>query len=116
MDIVVAGGEVSARDVWDRMADAPSYATVRSLLRILMEKGYLKYRKEGRSYLYKPAQARVVIEQGALKRLLNTFYDGSVRAAIAGLLGHSDGRLESDEIEEIEKLLEQYSKKTKRNK
>jgi hypothetical protein len=37
--------------------------------------------------------------------MIDTFYGGSIRQAIAGLLESDEGRLEPHEIEEIESLL-----------
>ncbi|MEL6926332.1 MAG: BlaI/MecI/CopY family transcriptional regulator, partial [Bacteroidota bacterium] len=54
MDIIFQHQELTAKDIMHKMEDAPGYATVRSLLRILVEKGHLKHRKEGRQFIYSP--------------------------------------------------------------
>jgi len=115
MDIVFAGTEVSARDVWSQLPDPPSYATVRTLLRVLLEKGHLKHRVEGRSYIYSPKKSRDTVAKSALKRLLETFYGGSVEQAVSGLLEAADTELEPAELERIEALIEQQKQNAKKS-
>ncbi len=52
MDIVYQRGQVSVTDVLEDLPDPPSYSTVRALLGILEEKGYLTHKKDGRRYIY----------------------------------------------------------------
>ena len=114
MDIVYAAGQVSAREVWERLADAPSYATVRTLLRVLLEKGHLRHRREGRSYIYSPSRSRESVAKSALQRLLQTFYGGSVEQAVSGLLELRDTDLDRAELERIEDLIEQHKRNPKK--
>ena len=51
MDIVYAGGEVSAREIWERLPGAPTYSTVRTLLAALEEKGQLVRRLVGKAFV-----------------------------------------------------------------
>ena len=113
MDIIYAGGEVSARTVWAELPDPPSYATVRTLLRVLLEKGHVKHRVDGRTYIYSPKKSRASVAKSALERLLKTFYGGSVEQAVSGLLEVADTDLGEAELERIEKLIEQQKLNTK---
>ena len=45
MDIIYQHGQMSVADVLENLPDAPSYSTVRALLRILEEKGHLTHQK-----------------------------------------------------------------------
>ncbi|MEQ1853432.1 MAG: BlaI/MecI/CopY family transcriptional regulator, partial [Chthoniobacteraceae bacterium] len=47
MDIIYTRGEATAAEVSEDLPDDPSYSTVRTLLRILEEKGHLKHREDG---------------------------------------------------------------------
>ena len=58
MDAVYEKGSATARDIWHRLPDAPTYATVRTILRVLLEKKHLTFRKEGRTYIYSPVRQR----------------------------------------------------------
>ncbi|KPK79636.1 MAG: hypothetical protein AMJ81_12980, partial [Phycisphaerae bacterium SM23_33] len=78
MDIVYARGVASASRVLEDMPDPLSRATVRTMLRILEEKGHLKHHKQGREFIYQPTRPRRRVGQSALRRVLNTFFDGSL--------------------------------------
>ena len=58
MDIVYAHGNVTAKDVVKHMDQAPSKTAVRTLLRILEEKGHLIHRQDGQTYVYRPTRPR----------------------------------------------------------
>lgn len=78
--------EASVADVRANLADAPSYSSVRTMLGVLVEKGWLKHRRDGKRYLYRPAVSRERSQRTALRRLLNTFFGGSADDAVAALL------------------------------
>ena len=48
-------GEASVADVRKNLDDAPSYSAVRTMLGLLVEKGWLKFRQDGKRYLYRTA-------------------------------------------------------------
>src|ERR1041384_7929555 len=54
MDIVYRRGSATAAEIHAEMEDAPTYTTVRGLLRILAEKGRLAIGKDGARYVYRP--------------------------------------------------------------
>ena len=54
MDIVYRSGRVSAAEVREELPDPPSYSTVRTLLRILEDKGHLRHEQEGPRYVVDP--------------------------------------------------------------
>ena len=111
MDIIYAAGEASARDILERLSDPPTYATVRTLLRVLLDKGQLEHRAKGRSYIYTPTHPRESVAKGALKRLLETFYEGSVEQAVSGLLELKETRLDAEELKRIEALIRDQKNK-----
>jgi predicted transcriptional regulator len=86
MDIVYALGEATASQVMERMPDDLSRAAVRTFLRILEEKGHLTHKQIGRHYVFKPVQGKQRAGEGALRRVLDVFYDGSLEEAVAAYL------------------------------
>lgn len=112
MDIVYRQSETSARDIWEAMPDQPSYGSLRKLLQILVSKGHLKQRPDGRSLLYSAVRTRKRAARTALSRLLDTFYDGSVEEAVSGMLNLKDQKLSKDELNRIADLVEQAKKNT----
>ncbi|MEM9379312.1 MAG: BlaI/MecI/CopY family transcriptional regulator [Planctomycetota bacterium] len=97
LDIVYARREATAGEIRDDMPDAPSYSAVRGLLRVLVEKGHLRARKEGVRNAYRPTRSRGVAGRKALARALETFYDGDLGDAVAALLRVSGGGISNEE-------------------
>jgi predicted transcriptional regulator len=105
MDIVFAKGQASVAEVIAALPDPPSYSAVRALLRILEEKGHLVHREEGKQYIYSPTQERPVAAQSALKRVVQTFFGGSVERAVTALLSEDETRLSDEELERLALLI-----------
>jgi len=111
MDTIYRKGR--AAEVREGLPDAPSYSAVRALLAILETKGYLRHVKEGARYIYLPTQARQRAGRAALRRVLRTFYDGSVEKTVAALLDVSASSLSSEEIDRLARLIEEARKEEK---
>ncbi len=105
MDVLYARGEATAEEVRAALPDAPSYSAVRALLRILEEKGYVRHRQEGLRYVYLPRESRDRASRSALKRVLHTFFGGSVEQAVAALLEVADTRLSESEMNKLKELI-----------
>src|SRR4029453_18231712 len=92
LEIVYARGEATAAQVVKDMPDAPTKTAVRTLMRILEEKGHLTHRQEGQSYIYQPSRPRTPAGQSALRQVLRTFFSGSIQEALAAHLAddHAD--------------------------
>jgi BlaI family transcriptional regulator, penicillinase repressor len=110
MDILHARGAVSVADVQAALPDPPSYSAVRALLGILEQKGHVKHRAEGAKYMYTFRASRQAATRSALKRLVSTFFAGSVSQAVAALLENADTGLPEDELKKIETLIQQAKK------
>ena len=85
-----------------------SYSAVRALLRLMEEKGHLRHETDGAKYVYLPTLAREKARRSALKRMVQTFFDGSTELAVAALL--SKAKLKRDELDRLSALIEQARK------
>jgi len=111
MDIIYARGEATAADVEKALLDdAPSYSAVRALLRVLEDKGFLKHREDGPRYVYLPTQPRAEASRSALKRLLKTFFDGSLANAVSALVGDRGAKLSPEELKRLEAIIKEARK------
>jgi predicted transcriptional regulator len=110
MDIVYRAGRASANDVLDQMHDPPSYSAVRALLRILEEKGLLRHEMSGTRYMYLPTVAPERARQSALRKVLDTFFDGSTERAVAALLELSRDGLSDQEAQRLSLLIDEARK------
>lgn len=106
MDIIYRRTEASVADVVAELPDAPSYSAVRALMRILEEKGHLKHRQQAGKYIYMPRRSPRTARTSALRRLLHTFFDGSVEQAVAALLNDADTRLSREELDRLSAMIE----------
>jgi len=109
MDIVHAQGEATASQVREGMADPPTNAAVRSILRILVEKGHLEYEQDGPRYVYSPT-APQRDRRSAMRHVLRTFFGGSVESAMAALLELDEGSLTPDERARMKRLIDRAAK------
>lgn len=105
MDILFARGQASAAEVMAALPDPPSYSAVRALLRILEEKGHLTHRESGKQYIYFPTQERPIAAQSALKRVVQTFFEGSVERAVTALLTQDELSLSDEELARLSELI-----------
>jgi len=110
MDIVFRRGQASAAEVHRDLPDRPSYSAVRATLRILEEKGHLTHKKAGARYIYAPTRPRREASRSALRRVVETFFDGSLEKAVAALLDRSAVNISPEELDRVAKLIDQARK------
>ncbi len=89
MEILHRLGRATAAEVRAEMVDPPTDAAVRSVLRILGEKGHVGYVADGPRYVYTPTVSARAARRGAMERVLRTFFDGSTEGAMAAMLESS---------------------------
>lgn len=112
MDAIYSLGEASVSDVRGQLPDPPSYSSVRTMVRLLESKGWLRHRQEGKKYVYRPTHSHDAASKSALRHLLDTFFAGSTTEAVAALLD-VDGNLSQDDLSRIESIIRQAKKEGK---
>ena len=110
MDVIHAKGQASAAEVLTALTDAPGYSAVRTLLRILEEKGHLKHHRDGARYVYSPRASVETARRSALDRLVSTFFHGSVSQTVAALLETGDTKLSDTELTRLQQLIHKARK------
>lgn len=105
MDVIFALGEATVGEVHERLADPPSYSSVRTMIRLLESKGLLRHKQEGTKYVYRPTQSKESASKRALKHLVSTFFGGSTSDAMAALI--ESEKLSHEDLKEIEELIQQ---------
>jgi predicted transcriptional regulator len=113
MDVVYERGGATALEVLDGLPDPPSKTAVRTLLRILEEKGHLKHVQQGRRFVYQPTRPRLRAGRSALQRVLKTFFEGSLERAVAAHLGDPGAKLSTAELKRLADLIQQARSKGK---
>jgi len=110
MDILHRRGRATAHEVMDDLADPPSYAAVRTFLRLLEERGHVRHEQDGPRYVYTPTGARRDAQRSAMAHMVDTFFDGSVEDAVATLVESSKRKLSPDELDRIAALITKAKK------
>jgi predicted transcriptional regulator len=87
MDVVFAlGNRVSAEDVRARLADPPSYSSVRVMLTRLEKKGFVRHVEDGVRYVYSATVSPAAAKKTALQQHLRTFFGGSLAQMVTALV------------------------------
>jgi predicted transcriptional regulator len=106
MDIVVRRGRATAAEVLADLADPPSYSSVRGMLRLLEEKGYVSHEWDGPRYVYLPGDpAR--LRRDAVRHFVETFFNDSTESAVVAILGRKGKSLTREELDRLGVLIEQ---------
>ena len=112
LEIIFHLGRATANDVLERMSDAPTYTTVRGLLRVLESKGHVRHEDDGGRYVYYPTMTKQRAAKSVLRNVVSTFFDGSPSRAMAALLG-GDKSLSEKELDQLQDLVARARRKEK---
>ena len=110
MDVLYRVGEATATAILAELPDSPSNSSVRTILRILEEKGHVVHVRDGMSYVYKPKVNREKARRSALNHLISTFFDGSPEAVVSTLLDDKSSSLSDDQLDSLATLIERVRK------
>ena len=89
-----------------------THGTIRNVLVVMMEKGYVSRRKNGKLYLYRAIMGADEAKTKLARNLLNRAFDGSESHMLSALLKNSD--IHPEEIDKIERLIAEYKKGERR--
>lgn len=106
MDVLFQHGAATVAEVLERLVDPPSYSSVRKLLRILEEKGVVSHVQDGPRYVYSPTVGREQARRSALRRLRDTFFNGSSEQVMAALLSDADSSASPAELDRLAELID----------
>src|ERR1700683_4604510 len=84
MDVLFARGRATGQEIQEGLSDNPNYSSVRTILRVLERKGYVRHVEEGLRYVYEPTVPREAASRSALQRIISTFFDASAKWAATG--------------------------------
>ena len=110
LDVLYAAGRATAAEVQQGMPNAPSYSAVRTLLRILEDKGHIRHEQDGARYVYTPTVEPGNARRSALRHLLDTFFGGSATQAMAALLDEESLRLPKKDVQRLKAAIDRARK------
>ena len=86
MQLVWSRGTVTADAVREALARPLKESTIRTVLRRLEDKGYVKHTTENRTFIYSATEQRERVAAKAVKRIVDWFCNGSVEDVLIGMV------------------------------
>jgi predicted transcriptional regulator len=106
-------GAATAEDIRQQLSGQPHDSTVRTLLRILMAKGYVTASSKARPTLYRPAIKQRSVQKKAAKEFLQRFFGGSAEELVLHLL--DDERLSPEQLKHLESTYRRRADEEQKN-
>jgi len=105
MSFVWSRGPATAEDVRTSLADEHPMkdSTVRTILRRLEEKGYLRHSVEGRTFRYQPVEAGESVAAQAVRGIVDRFCNGSLEQLLIGMVDNDV--VDGEELERLAKRI-----------
>ena len=82
---------------------------MRTVLRRLEEKGYVTHTVDGRTYVYRAAEARGNVAAKAVKRVVDWFCNGSMEEVLVGMIDAK--MLDASQVKKLELRLREIELK-----
>lgn len=111
MEILFRRSEATVSEIRTDLPAAPTPPAIRTMLARLEDKGYLTHTQNGPRNVYAPAVSLQRARQTAVRRVMQTFFDGSPAKTVATILDESDAPLSDDELSELAGLIERARRK-----
>jgi predicted transcriptional regulator len=105
MDIIYKLGSVTVADVASRLPDPPTATAVRTMLRILEDRGHVRHRVDGLRNVYTPVVPAEQANRNVLRHVVETFFHGSHAKAMAMLL-ETPAALSNEELDRLRALID----------
>ena len=101
----------SANDVLADLPDPPTRTSIRTILRILEQKGHLTHTVQGREFIYRPVAPRTQVGRSQLQGVLRAFFGDSLPKALAAHFADPSTKLSPKEARELKDLIDQARKR-----
>ena len=85
-----------------------SHNSVITMLNIMVRKGYLRRKKDGKAFLFSPKVEKDCVAGGMTGDLLSRLFDGSASAMVLNMIETAD--LDADELAELRRLINRKAK------
>ncbi len=106
MKIVWELRKAMAREVYTIAGEQHSWtpATVKTILKRLVDKGYVSTAQVGNGFVYRPDQSALLTLQSAADTLLTNAIDGATGPLLAHMIEHVS--LSEDDLDSLQKLID----------
>lgn len=103
MEILWSDGLVTSEHIRKQMSGKPHDSSVRTMLRILIEKGYVRSERDQRPALYKALVKKNRAQDRAVSNLLQRLFSGSAESLVLRLL--EDKKISVEQLEQIKRTV-----------
>jgi predicted transcriptional regulator len=110
MEVIYRYGRATATDVVDCLPGKPNNATIRTMLGVLEEKGFVQHVRVKGRFVYYPTIPMHQAGRTALNQVLEMFFKGSEASAVISILKKSDADLSDDDRNMILELISKSRK------
>ncbi len=104
MGILWRNGPSSADEIRAFLSGDPHDSSVRTILRVLEEKGHVTHTTRGRTYIYRSRARQATAQRKAVRVLLSRLFGGSAERLVLRLL--EDEEISPGELRDLAELLE----------
>ncbi len=111
MEILYRMGEASVTETLEAMENPPGYSAVRTMLRLLEEKGVIKHKQIGKKYVFTPIEKKETARRSVLRTMLETFFNNSIEETMVSLLEAKEDTLTDRELDRLSRIIEDKRKK-----
>ena len=98
-------------EIYERLAEDTqwAYSTVKTLVRRLVAKGWLDYKRVGNSFLYRPVVPRAKAVRSAVREFSSRVLDGLLSPFVAYYAEEKD--LSPEDVARLEEIIAQHRKR-----
>ena len=109
LKILWRDGALTGREVRDRLAEVRdlAYTSVMTVMGIMEDKGYVKRKKTGKTFIYSPRVTEAATKKRMLRDVVDRVYEGSTMSVVVYLLEASD--IDPDELKQLRELIKRKS-------
>lgn len=99
-------GEATVADIQERILEdrKVAYTTVMTTMKNLADKGYLKYRKDGVTYVYSAARDPENVQFSLISKMIDKVFKGSTSALVQALVKQEN--LSAEDLSELKKMID----------
>ena len=102
MQILWKHGEMKPSEIQEHFLEPIKNPALRSYLSILLEKGHVTRRRQGKAYFYRAVTRQHSAFRRSLRKMVDTYCDGSTEALLMSLIRSE--KLSEDELLKLKRL------------
>jgi BlaI family penicillinase repressor len=112
LQILWPKGLATVREVHEELIKVKDvgYTTTLKLMQIMHDKGLVKRDESMRTHVYQAAVNKEKTQKHILSKMIDSLFGGSSTQLVLQALGNGDGKASTEEIEQIQTLLDNLKK------